>query len=135
MPIVEPGLLEAARQSIEVLLEFKGQSIILTPTTGSATIHSDRGTRSFSAVPPRAAQLFSLNEIGTDDREQSERDEGLNRKRSLTMTGRYNATVAVGDTFSDASADYVVESVDATSGYKIDCAVTAYLKGAGHGPR
>ena len=134
MPITDVGLLEAGREGIEVLLEVTGQTIVLVPTP-NADGKTVRGTRTHAPGVPRAAQLFSLKDSGTfDGRERSNNDEGLSRKRDYTLTGRHNAIVAIGDTWEDSTASYTVGTVDRSSGFKIVCRVTAYLKEVGNGP-
>lgn len=122
------GILNAAKQAIEVMLRLKGIDIELIPVKGSPVAKPGGG---HDFVPPvnRDPQKFALSKTsGFDGLEYSPNDEGLNRKRAYVLTGRSDAEIAVGDTFSDDEADYTVDTVDATSGFKTQATVTGFLK-------
>jgi len=123
-----PGILAAARQAIEILLQFKGIDVVLTPNKGTPVLKPGGG-HDFTPPADRAVQKFSVSKTTAfDGIEYSPNDEGLNRKRAYMLTGRYNAVIAIGDTWSDAEADYTVDTVDASSGFKTQATVTGFLK-------
>ena len=130
MPLIvtDPSILKAARAAIEVLLRFKGQQITLIPTKGTK-IPKPGGGHDFADPIPRAPQTFALSKINNFDAiEYSPNDDGKNQKRSYLLTGRHDAVIAKGDNFSDTEADYVVDTLDQTSGFKTMAGVTGWLK-------
>lgn len=130
MPLIvtNPSILNAARTAIEVLLKFKGQQITLLPTQGER-IPKPGGGHDFAEPTPRAPQTFALSKLNNfDDIDFSPNDDGKNQKRSYLLTGRHDAEIAKGDTFSDDEADYTVDTLDQTSGFKTMAGVTGWLK-------
>jgi len=122
-----PGIISAARQAIEVLLQFKGIDITLVPIKGNS-IEKPGGGRDYVAPVPRAPQTFALVKTsGFDGLEFSPNDDGLSRKRAYLLTRRYDAEIAIGDNWSDYEADYTVDTLDQTSGFKTIATVTGYL--------
>ena len=123
-----PSILAAARSAIEILLRFKGIDVVLYPVKG-IPVPKPGGGHDFATPTPRDAQQFALSKTNAfDGIEFSSNDEGMSRKRAYVMTGRYDAEIAIGDTFSDDEADYTVDTVDQTSGFKTQATVTGFLK-------
>lgn len=129
MPAIvqDPRILAAAQRAIDVLLRFKGITIVLSPVKGDP-VAKPGGGHDFVPPPPRAPQTFALSKTtGFDGIEFSPNDEGENRKRAYVLTGRFDAEIAVGDQWSDAEADYTVETVDQDNGFKTQATVTGWL--------
>lgn|GEM_PF-5601821 len=121
-----------ARNAVAELLRLRGRKIVLTPL--SAGVEKPGGGRDYTPAPPRAAQIFALFKTSDlDGREESQTDEGLSRKSDYKLIGWFDAAIAVGDTWSDDTADYTVESVDRSKSYQTTALVTGYLKEPGHG--
>jgi len=123
-----PSILAAARSAIEILLQFKGIDVVLYPVKG-IPISKPGGGHDFADPTPRNSQKFAISKRDAfDGIEFSSNDEGMSRKRAYVMTGRYNAQIAIGDTFSDSEADYTVDTIDQTSGFKTQATATGFLK-------
>lgn len=116
----------AARQAIEVLLRFKGFEVALVPREGTV-VAKPGGGRDFFPAEPRPPQLVALSKVGEDNYGTASTDEGQYVTRSYVLTGRWNMDIALGDTWSDGEADYKVESLDQTSGFKTSATVIGFL--------
>ena len=130
MPAIvqDPGIIAAARKAIDILLKFKGIAVILVPSKG-APVAKPGGGHDFPPPIARDPQTFAVSKTtALDGIEYSPNDEGKNRKRAYVLTGRWDADVAIGDQWSDAEADYTVDTVDSSSGFKTQATVTGYLK-------
>lgn len=129
MPLVtvNAGILDAARQAIEILLQFKGTTIELIPSAAEP-VQKPGGGHDYPEPDARLPQLFALVKVGVDNVPTSPNDEGIARTRNYVLTGRFDAEIDIGDTWSDAEADYRVETVDATNGYKTYATVLGYIK-------
>lgn len=130
MPAIvqDPGILKAARDAIEVMLSFKGIPVVLTPKKGTP-VTKPGGGHDFNPPLPKDPQLLAVAKSNFfDGVEFSPNDEGMNRKREYTVTGRYDADIEIGDTWSDDEADYEVMTVDNSSGFKTIASVTGWLK-------
>jgi hypothetical protein len=126
--VQDTGILDAAKAAIEVLLTFKGTNIVLTPTKGTRVAKPGGG---HDFVPPadRAPQIFALSKTSAfDGIEFSPNDDGKNQKRAYVLTGRFDAVIAKGDTWEDDEAEYQVDTLDQTSGFKTQATVTGWLK-------
>lgn len=121
------AILSAARQAIEVLLRFKGFGVALVPKNGTV-VAKPSGGRDWYPATPRALQQIALSRVGSDNIAQANTDEGQYVTRSYVLTGRWNMAIAIGDSWSDGEADYTVESVDQTSGFKTSADVIGFLK-------
>lgn len=122
-----------ARSVVTELLRLRGQSIILTPATGTV-VEKPGGGKDYTAGTPRSAQTFALFKTDSlDGREKAQTDQGLSRKFDYKLIGYFDAAIAIGDTWSDETADYTVESVDRSKPYQITALVTGFLKVTGHG--
>lgn len=125
--VVVPGILAAARNAIEILLKFKGVEVVLTPAKG-ATIQKPSGGDDFTEGVDRAPQLISLSKIGADVVSDGENDEQRYVIRNYILTGRHDMLIAIGDRWSDSEADYRVDTLDQTNGYKTSADVVGYIK-------
>jgi len=108
-------------------LTFKGLPIELLPTEATP-IAKPGGGVDFVPQPPRVPQDFALSKVGSDNVTTSNNDDGQARTRNYVLTGRFDAEIAIGDTWSDDEADYRVETVDGTNGYATRATVLGYLK-------
>lgn len=124
---INPNLLRAARSGLEVLLKFKGVSVVMVPAKGTNT-RKPSGGHDFQTAAGRAPQLIALSKIGSDIVQDSTNDQGKARMRQYILTGRWDMDLEINDTFSDDIADYLVETVDRTMGWKTSAEVLAYLK-------
>lgn len=124
---VNPNLLRAARSGLEVLLKFKGVATVLIPAKGDAT-RKPSGGHDFARAEAREPQFIALSKIGNDIVEDSTNDQGKARMRMYILTGRWDMDIEINDTFSDDIADYLVETVDKTAGWKTSAEVLAYIK-------
>src|ERR1700752_3009636 len=125
--VVDPAILAAAQQAIEVLLQFKGQMIALQPLD-STPIAKPGGGHDFDMVPPRAPQLLALSATSGLTVGSSTNDDGIVRTRDYVLTGRIDAEIGINDTWSDDEADYRVESGDQDNGYRTTATVIGFLK-------
>lgn len=126
--ITDPGIISAARDAIVVMLGFKGAPITLVPQKGDPVLKPGGG-HDYGDPLPRVTQTFAVSKTAFfDGIEYSPNDEGQNRKRAYVLTGAHDAEIAIGDTWSDDEADYQVDTVDQSSGYKTTAGVTGWLK-------
>lgn len=128
MPAIvqNPGILAAARNAIEVLLKFKGQQVILKRR--GAPIEKPSGGHDYSGVPTSLSpQDFAWSQVGDDILEDGDGDAPV-VKRNYVLTGRYNADIQVDDTWSDAEADYRVESINDSNGFATHANVVGFVK-------
>lgn len=126
--VVNQSILNAARSAIEVLLRFKGVTVTLIPSQG-VRIPKPGGGHDFADPIPREPQKFAISKLNNfDGIEFSPNDEGKNQKRAYLLTGRHDAVIAKGDTFSDDEADYTIDTLDQTSGFKTMAGATGWLK-------
>lgn len=128
--VQDPSILAAAKSAIEVMLSFKGTPIALVPNKIVKTPKPGGGHDFPNAVAGIAidAQLFALSKVGADIVDQSNNDDGRIVLRNYILTARFDAEIDEGDTWEDDEANYVVDTVDSTSGYKTTAAVIAYVK-------
>lgn len=130
MPAIttDPGILAAAREAIAIMLSFKGIPVALLPSKG-VKIAKPGGGHDYGDPIPRLAQTFSVAKTNAfDGIEFSPNDEGEARKRAYILTGMWNAEIAIGDTWEDDEAEYKVDTVDQSSGFKTQAGVTGFLK-------
>ena len=121
------AILSSARRAIEVLLQFKGFQVILVPKNGTV-VAKPSGGRDFVSAAPRVTQTVVLSRAGSEYIGQANTDDGQYVTRSYVLTGRWNMAIAIGDTWSDTEADYTVDSVDQTSGFKTSAEVIGFVK-------
>ena len=121
------AILAAAKKAIEVLLQFKGSEVILVPKNGTV-VAKPSGGRDFVAAAPRAVQTIALSRIGSENIGQANTDDGQYVTRAYALTGRWDMDIAIGDSWSDDEADYTVDSVDQTSGFKTSADVIGFVK-------
>lgn len=134
MTVATDALTADGRALTAELLALRGQQIMLTPV-GTAT-EKPGGGIDYGAATPRDPQTFAkFNTKGFDGRESAQTDQGLVRKFEFDLIGAHDAIMAVGDTWQDEQAKYIVETVDHTMPYQVKATVTAYLKVTGHGVR
>jgi hypothetical protein len=127
MPIsTDPGILAAAREGIEVLLQFKGQPIVLMRK--GLPIAKPGGGHDFGDAQPLMAQTFAVSQVGDDIVEDGDSGDTQVIKRNYALTARYDADIAPDDTFSTAEADFRVENVNASSGFKTHADVVGFVK-------
>lgn len=124
--VTDPAILQAARQAIEVLLQFKGAPVVLLRK--GIRIAKPGGGHDFADPAPLLAQDFAVSQVGDDIVEDSSSGDGQVVKRNYALTGRYNANIATDDTWEDAEATYRVENVNAASGYKTHADVVGFIK-------
>lgn len=129
IPVItsNPGIIKAAKAAIEVLLKFKGIDVTLKPNKSVATAKPSGG-HDFTSAGYRATQRIALSKVGNDIITESTYDQGAARMRNYVLTGRWDMAIAVGDTFNDDRVDYVVETVDDSSGFKTSAEVLGYIK-------
>lgn len=128
MPAVvqDAGIIRAARSAIDVLLKFKGVSIVLY-RKGTATKFDDGG-HDFAQPYPLIAQKFAVTQLGGDILEDGNDGDTPVVKRNYQLTGKFDADVRIDDTWEDAEADYRVESVNDSSGYRTTATVVGFVK-------
>jgi len=124
---INPSLLRAARSGLEVLLKFKGVQVVLIPAKG-VQVRKPSGGHDFERADGRDPQYLALSKIGSDIVQDSTNDQGKARMRQYILTGRWDMDIEINDTFSDDIADYLVETVDRTMGWKTSAEVLAYIK-------
>lgn len=122
-----PSILAAAKQAIEVLLQFKGVAVAFVPQKG-LTVVKPGGGEDFVAGIARTPQMLSLTQIGADLVTDASTDEQRYVTRNYVGTGRWNMLVEVGDEWEDLAARYKVETVDQTSGFKTSIEVVGFVK-------
>jgi hypothetical protein len=121
------AILSAARQAIEVLLRFKGSDVVLTPKNGTV-VAKPGGGRDFVPAEPRPVQRIALSKVGADNYGAAGTDDGQYVTRSYVLTGRHDMQIAVGDFWEDAEANYTVDTLDQTNGFKTSADVIGFLK-------
>ena len=124
--VQDENILAAARNAIEILLKFKGQQITLS-RKGTA-VRKPSGGHDFQTAADVPAQLLALSRVGGDELLDGDNGETPVVKRHYVLTGRHDASVRADDTWSDAEADYRVESVDDSSGFKVQADVVGFVK-------
>ena len=120
------AILNAAKQAIEVLLRFKGIDVTLVPKNGTV-LAKPGGGRDFIPAEPREPQKVSLGYVGAERIDNTNTDGGQYVTRIYALTGRHDMAIAVGDTWTNDEAEFTVESVDQTSGFKTSATVTAFM--------
>lgn len=124
--VQDQSILDAARGAIEVLLRFKGQQITLS-RKGTPT-RKPSGGHDFQAAASVPAQLLALSRVGEDELIDGDNGDTPVVKRQYVLTGRHDASIKPDDTWSDGEANYRVESVDGTSGFKVQATVVGFVK-------
>lgn len=125
--VTKAPILAAARRAIEILLEFKGFDVVLTPARGSV-VEKPGGGRDFVAGNDRVPQTIALSNLTGDDISAATTDDGQYVVRRYALTGRHDMVIAVGDTWQDAEAEFKVEAVDQSSGFKTAADVLGFTK-------
>lgn len=82
-------------------------------------------------LSPLLAQTFALSQLGDDDVSDGDSGETPIIKRTYALTGRYDADIAIDDTWEDDEAEYRVDSVNQSSGYKTSGIVVGFVKVGG----
>lgn len=122
----DPSILAAARNGIEVLLQFKGKPVVLLRK--GIPVAKPGGGHDFADPAPLLAQTFAVSQVGDDIVEDSDSGDTQVIKRNYVITARFDADIKADDTWTDAEADYRVESVNATSGFKTSANVVGFVK-------
>lgn len=120
------AVLSAAKQAIEILLRFKGAEVTLVPKNGTV-VAKPGGGRDFIPAEPREPQQVAMSLIGTERVGNANTDDGQYITRTYALTGRWDMAIAVGDTWSDDEAEYTVEAVDQTNGFKTYATVIGFV--------
>jgi hypothetical protein len=134
MSSASDALVQAGKVAIGVLLDLSPDvaEIALIPAKQAAAEGAGGGHR-YSDATPRAPQLLKVSKVtGLDGREESQRDEGTNRKFNFEVVGPADAEIEIGDHWEDEIASYTIETVDRTTPYKISALAVGYLKTSGH---
>lgn len=121
------AILSAAKQAIEILLRFKGIDVELVPKNGTV-IAKPGGGRDFVPAAPRKPQTIALSKLGNDDLGTASTDEGQYVRRAYALTGRFDMEIAIGDFWEDDEAEYTVETLDQTNGWKTSAEVIGFVK-------
>lgn len=129
MPAIvqDPGILAAARSAIEILLQFKGQAVVLQRRMGTPVLKPGGG-HDFGDPLPVLSQTFAWSQVGDDILEDGSDGDTPVVKRNYVLTGRYDADLLVKDTWQDDEATYLVESVNQSSGFKTHADVVGFVK-------
>lgn len=122
----DPGILAAARSAIEVLLKFKGNPVTLM-RRGPA-IPKPGGGHDAGLPSPIATQTFSWVQTGDDTIGDTADGDTQSVKRIYELTARWDADIEVDDTWEDDEAEYRIQNVNATSGYKTMAEVIGFVK-------
>jgi hypothetical protein len=120
------SILKSARNAIEILLKFKGISVVVMRK--GVAIDKPGGGHDFTTPHPLAMQVFSLTQTGADIMEDGTNGDTPVVRRNYLLTGRYDADLRVDDTWEDGEAEYRVETCSATSGYKTTAEVVGFVK-------
>lgn len=121
-----PQILKAARGAIETLLKFKGRDFVVNRK--GVSVEKPGGGHDFTGRYPLASQKFAISQVGDDIIEDGDSGDTPVVKRNYRLTGRYDADLLVDDIFEDAEANYLVDSVNATSGFKTDALLVGFVK-------
>lgn len=121
------NILNAARKAIAIMLQFKGISVELKPKAGVKT-PKPGGGHDFVPGLLRDPQQISLTKVGGDIIEDSSNDGAQYIVRNYILTGEWNMRIALGDTWEDDEAEYKVDTLDQTSGFKTSADVIGYVK-------
>lgn len=101
------------RKGTQRFIDSDPTDIILTPNTGTVT----DGTVGFSNQSPRASQRFKLIWSGESGIVREVPDGA--RRFDFVLVGAYDATVAIGDTFSINSNKYIVDYLFPYNDYEV----------------
>lgn len=128
MPAIssDPGILDAARSAIDVLLEFKGTDVVLNRK--GLPIAKPGGGHDFGNRTPLLAQKFAISQVGDDIVDDADSGDTKVVKRNYALTGRYDADIVADDTWEDAEAAYRVDNVNSSSGFKVHADVVGFVK-------
>lgn len=106
---LNPGLVKAGKQAIEVLLKLKGEDIVLTAEQGTS-VEQPSGGYKFEPAVPLASQRFSIRSTGGDGDGVTESESGVTTQRfPYILTGRWNCNVPVPSYWVSGSNRYRVE--------------------------
>lgn len=124
--VQDPGILAAAKNAIEVLLKFKGQTVVLMRK--GVPIAKPGGGHDFSYRAPLAPQTFAWSQVGDDEVLDGDNGDTPVVKRSYVLTGRVDADIKPDDTWEDSEAEYRVETVNNDNGFKTSATLVGFVK-------
>lgn len=122
---MDSGLVDAARASIEVLLDLDGTDIVLVQGKGTRTEQPGGGyTYSVGAVRP--VQRFSIADRTRAGSSRRTGDSGVVvLNRDLALVGRHDAVAEEGDYWIDGGTRYRIDELVVSNEYKREWKVTA----------
>ncbi|AZS12562.1 hypothetical protein HWB99_gp026 [Mycobacterium phage DrLupo] len=92
------------------------------------------GTKEFADVPPRPPQDFKVIYPGADSGGKTATDEGTETARyDFILVGNWDATVAIGDHWSEGEQTYVVEWVQPYNEYEVKAGGVSHGNTPAHG--
>ena len=134
---MKASLVNALRKGTQVLLGIDSQTIVLTP---HLRVNKGGGVYDLDPQPPRPAQEFQIEPFqstltgiaGTGGGIAS--TEGATAHNwSYLLRGRYDAVVAIGDTWKVGETIYRVEAIQPYNGYEVTAVVSAIGKDPAYG--
>ena len=120
------AVLNAAKKAIDILLKFKGFEVILVPR--NEIIAKPGGGRDFVPGEARDAQTVAMSLLGEERVDNASTDGGQFVIRTYALTGLADLAIAIGDSWDDDEAEYTVEQVDKSSGFKTAAIVLGFVK-------
>lgn len=125
MPALTEIRLSELRWNTLQYINAKPTTITLTSTRGTAVAKPGGGHDYTTAE--RDPQTFRIVRQTTfDGIEHSPNDEGMSRKFAYLIVGKFDAEVAVGDTWDDGENHFHVDSVEPYNGYEVRALVTGF---------
>jgi len=132
-PVMDAGLVKAARSAIEVLLKLKGNDIVLLPAKGTRTEQPGGGYK-YAATAPRVSQRFSISDrTGRNSAKSTGESDVTVLVRTLDVVGRYNAVAEIGDEWSDSEARYRIDELIIDNQYQKRWLATQIGQGSNYG--
>lgn len=128
MPAIssDEGIVQAARDAIDILLQFKGFPVVLVRQ--GPPIAKPGGGHDAGDPFELDEQIFAWSQVGDDIVEDTDAGDSQVIKREYVLTGKWDADIRINDTWEDDIAEYLVESTDNENGFKTVCNVVGFVK-------
>ena len=124
---MNPLELALQRKATAEFIEADRTDLVLIPSNRV----EEFGTVSFVDLPPRPSQPFKVIWPGGDGIVVT--SDGTTRRFDFILVGNYNATVAIGDHWSEGSQHYQVEWVQPYNEYEVKAGGSSHGSSPAHG--
>lgn len=106
-------MLGALRKAIDFVLKLDSRLIVLTP---HEQVKKEGGLYDTTPQAPRAAQRFTIT---VTDKATAQTDGALVHPYMYELSGKFDAQIAVGDTWNDGDSMYRVTELQPKNDYEI----------------